>query len=149
MFTATLTLLAVLANASPAPATDTDVPIAQRRVVTNRDPAAAERVQRELSPGVLTMHNKPMRDAGIVFTAIGSGLLIAAAVTNGLNSGCHGDFCGMTTVFIGLPLMGGGLLFALVGIPLWAVGGRYERVLTCRTRSRSPSRLARRPWGCG
>lgn len=63
--------------------------------------------------------NPAMMIAGIVLTSIGSAALIGGVVTTVAYSRADSPF---GVVLIGLPLLGGSLLFAGVGVPLWVVG---------------------------
>ena len=71
-----------------------------------------------------------MRITGIVLTALSGAMLTGgvAALAWGSSQHCTGDceddFSGLGGALAGLGLMGGSLLFAGAGIPLWVVGGR-------------------------
>lgn len=66
--------------------------------------------------------NPAMMIAGIVLTSIGSAALIGGVITTAAFSQASGEASGIGIVVIGLPLLGGSLLFAGVGVPLWVVG---------------------------
>lgn len=93
--------------AQPAPAPPVLVPYA----VPAPPPAEAPRRR---STGMMV--------AGIVLTSIASAALIAGVVSSVAIAREGGEFGGLAFIVIGLPLLGGSLIFAGVGIPLWVVG---------------------------
>ncbi|APR78471.1 Hypothetical protein A7982_03818 [Minicystis rosea] len=69
--------------------------------------------------------NNGMRVAGIVLTSFASALMAAGLITMAIDlGGGSGEWRGLVTLVLGVPLMGGSTIFAGIGIPLWMVGGR-------------------------
>lgn len=66
--------------------------------------------------------NPAMMIAGMVLTGIGAAALVGGVVSTAYFSTLSGDGSGIGIVVVGLPLLGGSLLFAGVGVPLWVVG---------------------------
>lgn len=65
-----------------------------------------------------------MMVAGIVLTSIASAALVAGVVSTAYFSQAGGEASGIGVAVIGLPLLGGSVIFAGVGIPLWVVGAQ-------------------------
>lgn len=90
-------------------------------------PALAQPGPMPMPPPQVTIeppkHRNPaMMIAGIVLTSIGSAALMGGVITTAMFSRASGEASGIGIVVIGLPLLGGSLLFAGVGVPLWVIG---------------------------
>lgn len=78
-------------------------------------------------PPPMERHSTGMMVGGIVLTILGAGCAIGgtAAIIDDSTNG-HGDFDGFQTAIVGLPLIGGAVIFSAIGIPLWVIGAREE-----------------------
>jgi hypothetical protein len=69
-----------------------------------------------------------MRIAGIVIVGFASAALVGGSIIWGLNAGhSNAEGPGVAALVIGLPTIGGSLVLASVGVPLWVVGARAPK----------------------
>lgn len=69
-------------------------------------------------------HSPALMGGGIALTVLGGGSIVGAITIFGLDSGSHGDFSGLASVLIGIPLLVHGLGCLGGGIPMIVIGNK-------------------------